>query len=126
MTKYNVLKLDFNIPTSEVNDQVYKVGTTSHMWVAVIMKSWKSHYKQAPYHAYSTYIQTSNQANRDQIPIKKAQPTPKPRKTIPKLKIFHKNMCKKRMWLPPLHLNLTMSLLGADEPQPRTKIQNTK
>ena len=50
-----------------------------------------------PYQAYSTYMQTSNQAFRDQKPIKQAQTTPKTKKTIQKLKMknFHKNMHKK-------------------------------
>ena len=65
------------------------------------MKSRKSHFRQVPYHAYSTYIQTSNQAIRGQKPIKKEQTTPKPRKLYKKMKIFHKNMCKKGIRLPP-------------------------
>ena len=46
------------------------------MWGEAIVKSWKSHYRQVPYHAYSTYIQTRNQANRDKKSIKKAQTIP--------------------------------------------------
>jgi len=49
----------------------------------------KSHYREATYHAYSTYMQTSKQAFRDQKPIKKEQKTPKTKKTTQKLKIFH-------------------------------------
>jgi len=59
------------------------------------MKRQKSYYKQVPYHAYSTYIEVSNQPNKDKKPIKKAQTTPKPKKTITKIEKFHKNMCKK-------------------------------
>ena len=55
-----------------------------------------------PYHADSTYIQTSNQVIRDQ----------KPRKTTQK------------GYMTPPHLNLTISSLGAEEPQLRTKVQN--
>jgi len=43
-------------------------------------ESRKSHYTQVSYHAYSTYTKTSNQAIREQKPIKKAQTTLKPRK----------------------------------------------
>jgi len=39
-------------------------------------------------------------------------------------KNFHKNVC--RRVYDPLHLNLTMSSLGAEEPQPRTKTQRYK
>jgi len=35
------------------------------------------------------------QSNRDQKPLKKAQPTPKPRKSIQNLKIFHKSRLRK-------------------------------
>ena len=35
------------------------------------MKSRKSHYRQTPYYAYSTYIQPSNQAIRDQNQLKR-------------------------------------------------------
>jgi len=84
MTEYNVLKPNFNILTSKVNVQVYKVGATSHMWDGVIMKSRKSHYRQGACHAYFTYIQTSNQAIRDQKK-KKGTNNPKTKKTIQKL-----------------------------------------
>ena len=55
----------------------------------------KVYYRQVPYHAYSTYIQTSNQAIREKNQSKRAQTTAKPRKTVQKWKKFHKNMCKK-------------------------------
>ena len=55
------------------------------------MKNQNSHRRQLSYYAYSTYIQVSNQAIRDQKPIKKAQKSSKPRETIQQLKKFHKN-----------------------------------
>ena len=115
------VKPNFNLPTSKVNVQVYKVGATSHMWDGVIMKSRKWHFRQVPYHTHFTYTQTSNQAIRDQKPLKKVQIIPKPKKLQKKFEKFHKNMCKKGIWLPQL-LNLTMSSLWAEELQPRTKI----
>ena len=81
--------------TSIVNVQVYKVGTTLHLWGGVIIKSWKSHYVQVPYHAYSTCIQTNNQANKDKKPIKKAQTIPNQENYTKKFKNCHKNKCKK-------------------------------
>jgi len=51
-----------------------------------MVRSRKSHYRQVAYHAYSTYIQTSNQENSDQKPIKKVQTTLKQTKAIQKLK----------------------------------------
>ena len=89
MTIQNTLEPNFNVPTSQINIQVYKIGTTLHMGDGFIMKSRKSHYREATYHAYSTYMQTSKQAFRDQKPIKKEQKTPKTKKTTQKLKIFH-------------------------------------
>ena len=71
----------------KVNVQVYNVSLISRMWDGVIMKSRKSHYRQVPYHAYSTYIQTSNQAIRDKKPIKKVQAVPKLRKLYKTWKI---------------------------------------
>jgi len=41
-----------------------------------------------PYHAYSTYIQISNQANGDKKPIKKVQTTPKTKKNYTKIEKF--------------------------------------
>ena len=72
-----------------------------------------------PNHAYSTYIQTSNQAIRDQKPIKKAEIAPKPRKLHKNWKNFTK-ICAKRVCDFPTHLNLTMPSLGVEETQPRT------
>ena len=61
--------------------------------------------------------------------IKKGTNNLKPRKTIQKLKIFHKNFHKnicKRVYDSPAHLNLTMSSLEVDEPQPRTEYKIKK
>jgi len=44
------------------------------------MKNGIPHYRQVSYRAYSTYIETSNQINRNQKLFKKAPTTPKPRK----------------------------------------------
>jgi len=60
------LKPNFNVPTSQINVQVYKVGTTSRMNGVVILKSQKSLCRQAPYRAYFSYMQTLKQAMRDQ------------------------------------------------------------
>ena len=113
------LKPNFSIPTSQINVQVYKVGTTLHMNGGVILKSRKSHYRQAPYRAYFTCMQTPNQAIKDQNQSKKAQTTPKISKN------FHKNkkISSKRVYDCSPNLNLTMFSLGAKEPQPRTKIK---
>jgi len=62
-----------------------------------------------------------------QIWIKKAQTTHNQENLYKNRKKIHKNMCKKGYMSPlPPHLNLTMSSLGAGEPQPRTKIQKYK
>jgi len=82
------------------------------------MKSQKSHYRQVSYHAYSTHLQTSNQANGNQT-NKKGTSNFKTKKTIQKLKIT-KNICRKGTCLPS-HLNITMSLMKVREPQPTTK-----
>ena len=76
-----------------------------------------------PDHAYSTYIQVTNHANMDKKPIKRQQKSLKPRKTIQKLKNFHKNKCKKAYDSPtPKSHNV---LIRDKEPQPTTKTQNT-
>ena len=54
----------------------------------VIVKSRESHYGQAPYHAHSTYIQTSNQVVRDQNPIKKGRNNLETKKNYTKIKTF--------------------------------------
>jgi len=61
----------------------------------IIVKIQKSHYSQMPHHAHSNYIQTSNQAIRDQKPIKKCTNNPKTKKNYTKMENFHKNMWKK-------------------------------
>ena len=43
----------------------------------VTVKNRKPHHRQLSYHAYSTNIQASNQAIRDQKPIRNAQKFPK-------------------------------------------------
>ena len=79
------------------------------------------------YHANSTYIKACNQALKDQKPIKKVQKSPKPGKTIQKMKIFHKNMYKRVYDLPTPHLNLTMFWLGVEESHQSWKhTNNTK
>jgi len=77
------------------------------------MKSRKLDDRQAPYHAYSTYIQTTNQESKDPKSIKKAQTNPR-------------YVQKGNMAPPPHHLNFTMFSLGVKEPQTRTKIQKYK
>jgi len=69
------------------------------------MKSRKSDYSQAPYHAQSTYMETSNQAIRDQKPIKKGTNNPETKKNYTKIKknfskIFIK-ICARRYMTPP-------------------------
>jgi len=89
------------------------------------VKIQKSHYRQVPCHAYSTNIQTSNQVLRDQKPIKKAQNTLELRKLYKKFKFFHK-ICAKRVHDSPPHLNLKMSSLEAEEPQPTRETHKTQ
>ena len=55
--------------------------------------------------------------------MKKAQTIPKLRKLHKNGKIFTK-IWAKRLYDSPPHLNLTLSSLGAEEPQPRIKMQN--
>jgi len=76
------------------------------------------------YHTYPTFIQAIHQAIIDKNQFIKAQKILKPRKIIRKLKHFHRNICKRVYDFLPSHLNLTMSLLEAEEPQPITKTQN--
>jgi len=119
---------------SQINVQVYKVGTTSHMWGGVIVKSRKSHYKQAPYHAHSTYIQINNQAIGDQKPIKKGTDNPETKKSYTKHGKFSqnltKNMCKKGIWLPPPNThtpkshNVLIGSWGDTTKNKNTKTQN--
>jgi len=52
------------------------------------VKIGKSQYSQAPYHAHSTYIQNSNQAIRDQKPIKKGTNNPETKKNYTKIENF--------------------------------------
>ena len=74
------------------------------------------------YHAYSTYIQASDQAIRDQKPIEKAIKIPKAKKNWTKVeKIFTKICGKGHMISSPSHLNFTMYSLRAEEPQPIIK-----
>ena len=55
----------------------------------------------------------------------RAQTTPKPRKKIQNWKICRK-ICAKRVYDSPPHLNLTVSLLEAEEIQPGTKMPKHK
>ena len=58
------------------------------------------------YRTYSTYIQTSNQAIRNQKPNKKGTNKPKTKKTTQKLKIYEKiskKYVQKRYMTPPTH-----------------------
>jgi len=66
------------------------------------MKSRKSHYGLVSYHSYSTYIHASNQAIRDQKPIKKVQITPKPR-TIKKIEKISQTYVQKEYMTPLPH-----------------------
>jgi len=115
-----------------INVQVCQVGTTSHMWGGVIRKSRKSHNRQVSYHVYSTYMQTSNQAIRDQKPIKEAQTTLKPRKLHKNWKFFTKNfikICAKRIYdSPPTHesYNVLIESRGDTMKNKNTKIQKYK
>jgi len=59
------------------------------------MNSRKSHYRQVPYHVYYTYIQTSNQANRDKKTNQNDTNNPKTKKLHKNVKIFHKDMRKR-------------------------------
>jgi len=87
------------------------------------MKNQKSHYRQVSYHVYYTYIQTSNQANKNKNQSKGTK-IPKTKQNIQKVKSFTK-IYGKRVYDSPSHLNLTTSSLGAEQPQPTAKIQNT-
>jgi len=86
------------------------------------MKIRKSHYRQAPYHAHSTYIQTSNQAIRDQKLIKKGTNNPETKKNYNNNWKSFTKIYAKRVYDSLPHLNLTMFSVGAEEPQPRIKI----
>jgi len=78
-----------------------------------------------PYHAYSAYIQTSNQATRDQKPLKKVQTTSKPRKIIQKLKNFHKKYAQKGYMTPPTPKSHS-ALIRARRHNQEQKYKNTK
>jgi len=67
---------------------VYKAGTTSHMWGEVIMKNQNLQHWQVFYHAYSTYVQASKQAIRDQKPTLKGTNIRKARKKLYKMDNF--------------------------------------
>jgi len=87
----------------------------------VIVKSRKAHYSQVRYHAHSTYIQLATK----QLEIKNQSKGHKQLLNQEKLykkisKIFTK-INAKRVYGSPPYLNLTISSLGAEEPQQRKK-----
>ena len=79
------------------------------------------------YHAYSTYLQTSNQVFRDQKPIKKAQTTPKPIKLYKNGKIFTKIWAKRVYDSPSPTPKCHNVLIGSQGATTKNKnIKNTK
>jgi len=64
------------------------------------MKSRKSNYRQVPYHAHSTYIQTSNRAIKDQKPITKGTNKPETKKNDTKIEKFAQKHVQKGYMTP--------------------------
>ena len=79
-----------------------------------------------PSHAYSTYIKTSNQANRDQKPIKNAQTTLKPRNLQQKLRRIFSKILAKRVYDSPPTPKSHNDLIGSRGATSRKKNTNIK
>ena len=59
------------------------------------MESQNSHYRQVPYYAYSTYIQTSKQANKHQNQLKRHKQPQNQQKLYKNFKNFTKIRAKR-------------------------------